>query len=205
MILDYNVFMSYIIVALGNPGEEYELTRHNTGRIVLEEALKAEKPEWKLDKKYASKTTKVYLGKESLLCLEPETFMNKSGSALKSVEWNPKKAEKLIVIHDDLDIGLGSFKISFNRSAGGHNGVLSIAKAIKTEAFVRIRIGISPTTPAGKIRKPAGPEKVERHILGKFKPEEIKTLKTVSKKVHEALQLILQGERSRAMSEFNGK
>lgn len=197
--------MSYIIVALGNPGGEYELTRHNTGRIVLDEVFKKDALEWKADKKYQSLAAKASLGSESLLLLKPETFMNKSGSALKTIEWNPKKAEKLVVIHDDLDIPLGSFKISFNRSPGGHNGVLSIAKALKTEGFVRIRVGISPVTSGGKLKKPVGGDKIEKHILGQFKPAELQKLKALSKDVREALELIVSGKRSVAMTEFNGK
>lgn len=198
--------MAYIIVGLGNPGEEYAQTRHNTGRIILDHVLDAAKEtDWAYSKIYQSLMRKDQIGKEKILALKPETFMNKSGAALKSVEWTPKKAEKLIVIHDDLDIGLGSFRISFNKSAGGHRGVESVIRTVKTEGFVRIRVGISPVTPAGKLRKPIGADKVERHILGAFKPNDLKELKTVAKHVHEALELILAGDLYRAMSEWNGK
>jgi len=197
--------MAYTIVALGNPGEEYALTRHNTGRIVLEAALKTESLEWKLDKKYNSKVTKVVIGKEKVLCLEPETFMNKSGNALKTTEWTPKKAEKVIIIHDDLDIGLGHFKISFNRSPGGHNGVLSIAKALKTDGFVRIRVGIAPVLASGKTKKIVGGEAVEKLILSEFRPAELVTIKQLAKNVREALEFIVKGERSVAMTMFNGQ
>ena len=95
--------------------------------------------------------------------------MNKSGLAVKPIITSKKKAEALIVIHDDLDLPIGKFKISFNKSSGGHRGVESIIKAIKTEAFTRVRIGISPATPSGKLKKPKGEKDVGDFILGEFK------------------------------------
>ncbi len=194
--------MSYIVVGLGNPGEEYTNTRHNTGRIVLNHIFGSDG--WKMSSPHQSLLLKTKIGKTPVLCLQPETFMNKSGIALKSIEWNAKKASQLIVIHDELDMGIGTFKISFNRSAGGHRGVESIVKAIKTEGFIRIRIGISPVTPSGKVKKPVG-EAVEKTILGEFKPVEQKNLKNLSKKVEEALTMLVEGNLYEAMSRFNAR
>ena len=80
--------------------------------------------------------------------------MNKSGLSLKSAITNKKKAENLVVIYDDLDIPLGKFKISYGRGSGGHKGVESIARSIKTKDFIRIRVGIAPATPSGKVKSP---------------------------------------------------
>ena len=80
-------------------------------------------------------------------------------------------AEKLIVVHDDLDLPLGRFKIVFGRDSAGHKGVESVIKNIKTKDFIRIRVGTSPVTPSGKIKKPPA-EKVIAHIIGKFKPKD---------------------------------
>lgn len=194
--------MAYTIVGLGNPGYEYINTRHNTGRIILDSIFGD--TDWKLSKPHNSYLLKGKVGKTPVVCLKPETFMNKSGAALKTTEWTPKKAEQLIVIHDELDLGIGSFKISFNRSSGGHRGVDSIIKAIKTEGFIRIRVGISPVTPGGKVKKPTG-EAIEKTILGEFKPTELKTIKSLAKNIEQALELIVSGDRSVAMSQFNGK
>ena len=172
----------YIVVGLGNPGEEYACTRHNTGRMAA--SLAAEKV-------------------KGIKLLVPDTYMNKTGPFVAKVVKSKKAAEKLIVIYDDLDLPLGSMKISYNRSAGGHRGVESIIKALKTEAFIRIRVGISPATPSGKLKKPQGEKEVENHILGEFKKSESETLKKVFKKVSEAVATISEHGLQRGMSEFN--
>ena len=161
----------YIIVGLGNPGEEYVHTRHNTGRLAL-----------------------AYLEKKELKGIKfihLDTFMNKSGSATAKVVKSKKAVEKLIVIHDDLDLPLGTFKISYGRGSGGHKGVESIIKALKTKEFIRIRIGI------GKKGD------VEKYILGEFKKSELETIKKVFKRASEAVQMIVEEGITRTMTEFN--
>ncbi len=194
----------YTIVGLGNPGEEYTDTRHNTGRHVLLQFLKMfDFPEMVFNKKYQALECVGKVKKEKVLVLFPETFMNKSGGSISSIITSKKKAESLVVVHDDLDLPIGKIKISFNRGTGGHRGVLSIVKTLKTEGFVRIRVGISPVTPSRKIRKPKGEKDVEKHILGKWKPAEIDALKKVSKKIAQALEVMITESKEKAMSEFN--
>lgn len=194
----------HIIVGLGNPGEEYENTRHNAGRILLEAIRKANNfDEWKNDKKLSALVSKGEIEGEKVLLLEPETFMNKSGNSLKTLITNSKKARSLIVIHDDLDMPLGTAKLVFNRGSGGHRGVESIIRAIKTEEFIRVKIGISPSTSSGKIRKPKGEEAVTKLILGKFKKEELDVLRKLSKKMNQALATIVLESLGKAMTEFN--
>lgn len=172
-----------IIVGLGNPGEEYELTRHNTGRIVLFEFLKAQKfDELMEDKKNKALKTEGRVGKENVLVIMPETYMNKSGLSLKNIITSKKKAEDMVVIHDDIDLPLGKYKISFGRGSAGHKGVESIIRAVQTKDFTRVRVGISPSTPKGKIKKPQG-DKLLDFITGKFKPSEMSILKEISKKI----------------------
>lgn len=200
--------MSYLIVGLGNPGPEYQNTRHNTGRLVLESFYKKaakenDLSEWKADKKLLALKSAGKIGTESVVLLEPETMMNNSGKSLKDLVNTPKKAEKLVVIYDDLDLPLGSYKISFDRGSGGHRGLESIIKNIKTKAFVRIRVGVSPATPSGKLRKPQGEEKVIDFILGKFKPTEEDELKKVSKKIIDALFCLIEEGREKAMNSYN--
>ncbi len=170
--------MVYTIIGLGNPGEEYLGTRHNVGR----ESVKSIK---------------------SLELIESAFFMNESGKAVKPFIKSKKEAKGLIVVHDDLDLPLGSFKISFGRGAGGHKGVESIIKMLKTQDFIRVRIGICPTTPSGKLKKPKGEEAVVKFILGKFKPAELVILKKVSKRVLEAIEIILSHGLPKAMNSFN--
>lgn len=193
-----------LIVGLGNPGKEYEKTRHNTGRIILEYIAKMQDfSEWKNDMKTKSLRAKGEIEKEKLDFMLPETFMNNSGNAVAQVIDAPKKLKNLVVIYDDLDIPVGNLKISFNRSSGGHNGVQSIIKKIKSEEFVRIRVGVSPHTPAGKIKKPKGEDAVLKFLLGSFKEDELKEIKKVSKKVAEILTMISSEGHSKAMSMYN--
>lgn len=192
---------NYIIVGLGNPGDEYVGTRHNVGRMVLDAFIKKNDcPEWIEDKKLKALTSAGKVGKNKALLLKPETFMNKSGEAIKSLIKSKKAAETLVVIHDDLDLPLGKIKISFNKSSGGHKGVESIMRAIKTEAFIRIRLGISAETASGKIKKPQGEEKVISTILGEFKKSEADDLKKVVKKAVTALELIVSDGWEKAAS-----
>jgi PTH1 family peptidyl-tRNA hydrolase len=159
--------------------------------------------EWKTDKKLNATVAKVKVGKTPVTLVLPETFMNNSGKSVKPLITSVKSAEKLMVIYDDLDLPFGTNKISFNKSSGGHRGLESIIKSIKTEKFARIRVGISPTTPSGKIKKPKGEDAVTKVILGKFKDEEIKELKKLSKSVNEALEVFVSEGLEKAMTGFN--
>lgn len=193
-----------LIVGLGNPGAEYEKTRHNAGRIVLEYIAKAHDfTEWKNDMKLHAQKAKGVLGEKKVEFLAPDTFMNNSGNAVAPLIDTPKKLEKLVVVYDDLDIPVGSLKISFNRSSGGHNGVASIIKRVKSEAFVRIRVGVSPHTPTGKLRKPKGEEAVLKFLLGTFKEDELKILKKQSGTIAEIIACIAQDGHQKAMSMYN--
>ena len=172
-----------IIFGLGNPGKEYEGTRHNAGK----EAAQRIKD----------------LGIDKVKVVESEEFMNNSGRAIVKSVKSKKDLEKLVVIYDDLDLGIGSVKISFNKSSGGHRGLESVIKALKTKEFIRIRIGVSPTTASGKLKKPEGEQKVLDFILGKFKPAEKEILKKVFKKVENIVETIATEGLERAMNEFN--
>ena len=203
----YNLPMPYIIAGLGNPGEEYVNTRHNTGRIVLEavakEFAKGSDGEFSYNKKVNGQVAEAKIGKEKVTFVAPDTFMNNSGKSVAQLVKSVKAAERLVVIYDDFNLPLGRIKISFNRSSGGHNGVESIIKAVKTEAFVRIRIGTAPEKANGDAKVPHGDEKVVKFILGPFKPDELKELKKVSKRVAEAVEVLIKESREKAMSVYN--
>ena len=197
--------MQWIIAGLGNPGKEFDGTRHNVGRDFLSALAKKEGiKEWKEDKKLHAQSAKAELfGKKSLLVL-PDTYMNNSGKAFLSIVASKKQAEQLIVVQDELDLPLGIVKIAFGSSAGGHRGVDSIQKALKTKDFVRIRVGISSSTASGKIKKPDS-EKVVDFVLGKFKPSEEDKLKKMKKTVFEAIELIVTEGRDAAMMKIHTK
>jgi len=199
----------YIIVGLGNPGEEYKGTRHNTGRMVVEDFAKAKNfSDWELDKKSNALKSEGKVKKEKVLLLLPETFMNNSGNAVMKVVTSKKKATNLIVVHDDLDLPLGRFKISFARSSAGHKGVESVIKKIKTNEFVRLRVGISPKKPArnashSEAGKKPEPKELVRFLLGKFTPKELPIFKKTVKKITPALEMIIFEGLEKAMSGYN--
>lgn len=196
--------MAYIIAGLGNPGEEYVNTRHNTGRIILDHVQKEYGNEFEFNKKLNAQVSEAKIGKEKVTLIAPETFMNLSGKAIAPLVKSIKAAEKLIVIYDDFSLPLGRIRISYNRSSGGHNGLESIIKAVKTESFVRIRIGTAPENAKGNAKLINGEDKIEKFILGKFKEDEMKVLKNIGKTVAEAVEVLIKEGREKAMSVFNG-
>lgn len=157
-----------IIVGLGNPGKQYEKTRHNAGFMALDALAEELDLKWTEGKKLKAQIAKT----ADAILLKPQTFMNNSGvSVAAALSYFKLKPESLIVIHDDLDIELGKYKISVDSRSAGHNGVQSIIDLIKTKNFKRLRIGIK-TPSLGKI--PA-----EKFVLQKFTGEEIKTIKKI--------------------------
>lgn len=181
---------TYSLIGLGNPGEEYKESRHNTGKMAVARLLKDGKIE------------DLKIGKK-IKIIESEEFMNNSGKAVAKFIKSKKAAQTLIVVHDELDLPLGSLKISYDKSAGGHRGVASIVKALKTQEFIRVRIGIAPTTPTGKLKKPQGEQKVLDFILGNFSTKEKEVLKKVFKRTTEAIETIVEEGKDRAMNLFN--
>jgi PTH1 family peptidyl-tRNA hydrolase len=176
--------MQWILVGLGNPGSEYAGTRHNIGREFLE-ALEGALP----------KNPKIVL---------PDVYMNNSGAAIRNLVGSKKALERLVVVHDELDLPLGRVKISHGGSAAGHNGVRSVQRALKSEDFIRIRIGISGATPSGKLKRPA-PAKIADFVLAKFKPTDKPKLAKAKKAVKEALELLIEEGLERARTEINAR
>ena len=187
--------MKYLIVGLGNPGTEYEKTRHNAGWIVIDDMYP--NLEWEKDS-YANAGT---AQDGDFLFVKPETFMNLSGETVQYfVDKKDYLPEHIIVIYDDIDLALGKFKISFDRGSGGHNGIKSIETCLGSREFIRIRIGISKQVETEDQEKPT---LVKPNVLGKFESTELETLTEVSKRVKLALETIVKEGKEKAMTEFN--
>jgi len=196
--------MKFTIVGLGNPGEEYMHTRHNAGRLVVEAfEHMIGFGGFQEDKKSKSLVAKGSVGKHTATLVLPETFMNKSGSAVVTFIPSVKAAERLIVVYDDIDLPFGQLRISYGRGSGGHKGIESIVRSLKTKDFVRIRVGVAPTTPSGKIKKPQGEQKVHDFLLGEFTKKEQESLKSILKKTTAATETIIDQGRVPAMNQFN--
>ncbi len=169
-----------LIIGLGNPGEEYKNTRHNIGFIFADSLAKLLKaPDFEFNKKLNSDVSKI---SKKLILAKPRTFMNKSGlSVLSLVKFFKIKPENVLVIHDDIDIMWGQFKLSFGRSSAGHKGIESVIKALKTKNFWRLRIGIQPT-----VKKHTSADRI---ILKQFTPAEDKELRRTFKLAIKNLQI----------------
>ncbi len=196
--------MGYVIVGLGNTGNEYEKTRHNAGRMAVELLAKKEGfPEFAERKAAKALVSEGTIDGEKVTLVLPETMMNLSGKALPAFVKSVKAAKNLLVIHDELDIPLGAMKMVFGRNSGGHKGVESVMRAIKTKDFARLRIGISGEGKKHQAKKPNGEEKVVKYVIGKFKPAEELTLKKSLKKAVEASRLLVTDGIEKATMEAN--
>jgi PTH1 family peptidyl-tRNA hydrolase len=167
--------------------------------MIVEAYAKKNKLEWREDKKSKSGVTTT----DTAVFITPDTYMNKSGSALVGYVKSVNAAHKTVVIYDDMDLPLGRIKMSYNRSSGGHNGLKSIERALKTQEFWRIRVGVSSATPGGKLKKPSGEEAVIKFILGSFTPAQRETFKKISKQVLDTIEIIISDGPERAMNTIN--
>ena len=187
-----------LIVGLGNPGKKYERARHNIGFEIIDnlQSTIGNFSDWKKVKKFGAEISKGRISGEEAVLVKPQTFMNKSGKAVKSLTKNYKLSTKnLIIVHDDIDLPLGKIRISIGRGSAGHKGVESIIKESGNKNFVRFRIGIQP-----KNGKPKNPEKF---VLQNFFKEEEKILKDIIKETTEAIEFALKEGMEKAMSKFN--
>lgn len=185
-----------LVVGLGNPGEEYENTRHNLGFMVLDRL--AAKYGAVIDvRKKKSLVTRIKIDKEKVLLLKPQTFVNLSGEAvLYMASFFRIMPENIIVVCDDLNLPLGKMRIRGYGSSGGHNGIKSLIQFLKSDNFPRVRIGIGGP-PEGK--------RMEDYVLEPFTPEEMLVLNPVIDKACEAIEMIVMGNLEGAMSRFNGE
>jgi PTH1 family peptidyl-tRNA hydrolase len=188
-----------LIVGLGNPGREYERTRHNVGWWVLDHLADVWRFDgWKRDGKAMTATTRID-GKLVRL-LKPQTFMNLSGEALASYLRRPfwSAATDMLVIVDEVALPLGTFRIRANGSAGGHNGLKSIERAVGSRDYARLRVGIQPEDPrmrgdlADYVLHPASSH--ERSVIGELMP-----------KIEDATAVWMKEGVLAAMNKYNGK
>lgn len=158
---------------------------------------------WKAKKNPNLELTRGEIAGARVTLVLPDTYMNKSGGAVSSVVKSAAAAKRLVVLYDDIDLPLGSIKIAFSRGSGGHRGVESIAKALKTKDFVRIRMGVCPTTKTGKCKKPKGEEAVVSFLLKRFSKAEGECVERAMNRALGAVEMILGEGLEKAMQEYN--
>lgn len=188
-----------IIIGLGNPGEKFKNTKHNAGFLVLDEFAKQNNfDDFKLSKKFFAQVSESQTNNNKIILAKPETFMNESGKSAQKIIANYKlNSNDLLIIHDDIDLTLGTIKIAKNRGSAGHKGVESVVKEIGTQDFTRIRIGIKPENEVVKV-------KAKETVLKKFSAEQQKLFLQAIKKASTMLNYYLTWGLEKTMNEFNG-
>lgn len=185
----------YLIVGLGNPGRQYEATRHNAGFICLD--LFAEKNSFKIDRlKFKSLLGEGRINGHRCLFLKPQTFMNLSGEAVRdAAEFYKIKPENIIVIYDDISLEPGKVRIRRKGSDGGHNGMKNIIYHMKNDAIPRIKVGVGA--------KPNPEYDLADWVLSRFSKDEAEKIKAAAEKTATALEFMIEGDIDAAMSKVN--
>lgn len=143
-----------VIVGLGNPGKQYEETRHNAGFMVVERLARSMGVVGKHESRFEAMVGEGRLGTEKVLLVEPLTFMNLSGRAVQKVlHFYKLTPDDLVVVFDDFAIALGQVRVRTTGSAGGHNGISSIIQSLNTQNFPRVRVGVGPLPPGSSTTK----------------------------------------------------
>jgi PTH1 family peptidyl-tRNA hydrolase len=184
-----------LVVGLGNPGKEYEQTRHNVGFMVIEEIARRQGVELKKMFWFPARQAKCRMGEVDVRLLEPTTYMNRSGRAVWGAmkKWRVAPADT-VVVYDDVDLELGGIRVRGKGSGGSHNGMKSLLEWLQTKAFPRVRVGIGP--------KPADADMIE-FVLGRFSDEESLGLEKVVERAADAVESIFSIGTERTMNTFN--
>ena len=184
-----------LVVGLGNPGAEYEATRHNAGFLALDAIAKA-KGASPFRLKFHALVSECTIGEERVLLMKPETFMNLSGEAVgEAARFYKLPPESIVVLCDDISFAPGKMRIRRKGSAGGHNGLKSIIAHLGSDAFVRFRLGVG--------EKPNPAYDLADWVLGKFPKEDLAALTALSESLPEALALWFSGKEELCMSRFS--
>ena len=187
----------WMIVGLGNPGKDYEKTRHNVGFRVTD--LVASDLNTKIDRlKFRALTRQVTHNGMKVLLVQPQTYMNASGAAVSALATYYKvPAERILVVFDDISLPVGKIRIRKDGSAGGHNGIKSIIQSLGTDKFPRVKVGVGA--------KPHPDYDLADWVLSKFSAQEEKDLAPALDNAAKASLLVLEQGTEKAASAFNGK
>ena len=186
-----------VIIGLGNPGKEYEKTPHNVGFMMVDAIAKANNIEFRLEKKHEAMIGSGIICGEKCYLIKPMTYMNLSGSAVRSfVEYYNIPLEDIVVIYDDMDLPTGKLRIRTNGSSGGHKGMKSIIENLKSNEFSRIRIGID---------KPKPGVQVVDYVLHKLTKAEMSLLEPTISKGPEMIETTIKQGINCMMNIYNGK
>ena len=188
--------ISWIIVGLGNPGSQYDRTRHNVGFRVLDRL--ADSLGVKINRsRFKALTATAQIGGEKVLLLKPQTFMNASGLSVEpAAAFYKVPAERVLVIFDDVSLPVGKIRIRAEGSAGGHNGLKSLISALGKQTFPRIKVGVG--------EKPHPDYDLADWVLGKFTAKEEKDLAPAVEHAAEAVEYFLKQGAEKTAAKYNG-
>jgi peptidyl-tRNA hydrolase, PTH1 family len=185
---------SYLIVGLGNPGKQYEKTRHNVGFQLIDEVANRYKIKFQEKKKLLGELGTGEIRGNRVILLKPTTYMNLSGKAIKKcIEYYNICKENVLVLVDDFDIPLGELRLKFYGGAGTHNGLKSVEEELQSKSYVRLKVGIR----IDKINN------LEEFVLEKFSSEETKILDSALKKALDSIELFFEKGKEIAMNFTN--
>jgi peptidyl-tRNA hydrolase, PTH1 family len=187
----------WLVVGLGNPGGKYERTRHNAGFEVVDAAAARWGASWRRGWRVRGQMARARTpGGQEVVLLKPATFMNESGHAVGALaRKHGLAAGQVVVVVDDVDLPLGWMRIRSRGSAGGHNGLRSVARGLGSEEYLRLRIGVGP--------RPAGADMV-KFVLDRMSGEDWRTVEAVRERAAEALEVLTEHGVDTAMGRFNG-
>lgn len=181
-----------LIVGLGNPGREYDKTRHNIGFMFLDNFLKES---FNLNKKFNALELEKNINGERVLFVKPLSYMNLSGEVVsKYVNFYKISLDDILIIQDDLDMDIGKFKFLFNHGDGGHNGIKNIILNLCSKSFLRLKIGISKTN-----------GDVKDYVLGKFNSSSLDIIDNSFKKLEEVIPDFINLSRDSLVNKYNSQ
>ena len=187
--------VSWLVVCLGNPGDEYENTRHNVGFAVADEL--GERGHFPIQRlRHRALTQAADIGGERVLVMKPVTYMNLSGEAVgDAARFYKIPADHVLVVSDDVSLPVGKLRLRRGGSAGGHNGLKNIIQHLGTDQFPRIMVGVG--------EKPHPDYDMARWVLGKFQGEDRKTMDKAVERAADAVECVLRDGMDKAMNRFN--
>lgn len=190
--------MTRLIIGLGNPGREYDGTRHNIGFCVADALARRVGAEYKTKRRFAAAVAEAKRGETTLVIAKPLTYMNLSGQAASALrEWYKCEPRDVVVVLDDADLELGRLRIRGKGSSGGHRGVQSVIDALGTDEFARVRLGIG--------RREGDRSTLVDHVLSRFGKDEEKIVGEMVGRAVEAVESLLERGLAATMNEFNKK
>ncbi len=195
MLFQKKLPVTWLVAGLGNPGSQYENTRHNVGFLVLDEL--GERGEFPIQRlRFHALTNTAVVGGQGVLVMKPTTYMNLSGEAVgEAARFYKLPADHVLVISDDVDLPLGKLRIRKGGSAGGHNGLKSIIQHLGTDQFPRLKVGVGA--------KPHPDYDMADWVLGKLQREDKKVMDAAVKRAADAVECLLREGPDKAMNRFN--